>query len=256
MKTNAFKYKEDVYQGQHYIPFVIMSLTMIPVPSRLAACLVILLELNLLVLAGTLLRPLGIWKMLSEYKTILILSALITIVIIYSRLIALWSPAMQMQLGFVMYLQAVSSFVISTIFGNEDSTLTSDKMPVPDRKGAAPAPLPASDRWLRQKEAAVFSIAALVVFALRDIIGYGTITYPMPSGVGSSVILKGECVFPLAASVPGALLCTAGMIGAFIMAEKTFDIFTRASDAHKNEEDSAEDDAILASGIKDARSKK
>lgn len=205
------------YVGTYRVPFVIMSLAMIPVPSRFVLALAAVAELNLLILVSTLLKSLKIWKLLDDYKTLLILSAFVAIVTIYSRLIALWSPETQMQLGFVLYLQAMSSFIISTTFG--DAVGGDDG----DAEGDG------GDKWRNMKVTAVFSAVALVMFAIRDILGYGTITYPVLGGVGQTVIMGGgTSALTLLATVPGALLCTAAMIGILVTVENVQDIFARA----------------------------
>lgn len=202
--------------NSRYVPFVIMSLAMlVPSPARFACGIVLVIELNILVAAGTYLKPLKIWTLLSDYKTLLMLVALVTIVSIYSLLLGAWSPAIQMQLGFVLYLQAASSFIISTTF-SEDEGKDIDKLG-------------------NIKQSLVFSGVALITFILRDILGYGTITYPTLSGVHELIILKSRVsAFTLLATIPGGMLCTAFTLVLLALFERGKDILSRAQGEARN----------------------
>lgn len=202
----------------HYVPFVIMSLAMIvPSPARFAVGLVLVLELNILVVAVTALKSLKVWKLLADYKTLLTLTALIAIVALYSRLLGAWSPETEMQLGFVLYLQAASSFIISTAFGEDDTEKIAK-----NEDGFRIS-------WNNVKKSLAFSVVALVIFAFRDIAGYGTITYPVISGIKEHVILKGAVrATTLFATIPGAFLCTGGMLALLSLYERGKDILLRA----------------------------
>lgn len=199
-------------EDRYYLPFVIMSLAFVPAPARFACAFVLVLELCLLVAAGTALKHLEVWSFLADYKTLLILTAVVAIVTLYSVIIGVWSPETQLQLGFMFYLQAASSFVISTIFGEDEAEKEVE-----------------TDRWRSFKKTASFSVVILVLFAFREIAGFGTITYPTFGGVKEKVILKSAVRgMTLFATIPGALLCTALMLGGIALVERWQDIFCRA----------------------------
>lgn len=195
-------------KNKYYLSCVVMSLTLVVAPSNLVSALVLLLELNILVLAGTVLKRLKVWSFLYEYKTLLILTALIAIVSVYSLVIGVWDPGVQLQLGFLLYLNAASSFVISTVFSADDED---------------------DDRQETIKKVLYFSAVCLAIFALREILGNGTITYPALRGAAECVVLENKLpAMTLFASIPGAMICATGVLGVLAIVERWKDIFRRA----------------------------
>lgn len=168
---------------------------LIPAPGRFACGIVLVLELNVLMLTGTLLKDLIKKLELQQVGTIMLLSMLIAVTMLIRQIIAFTIPEMAIQLGFIMYLPTVSSFFIGYMFGDPYSSL---------RNTLAK----------NMKHSLLYSAFALVFFLVRDIAGFGTITLLTNHGVREIVLFNSGKIDALVflATIPGALVCTAGIL--------------------------------------------
>jgi hypothetical protein len=192
--------------------YIAATLAMIiPAPGRFACGTVLVLELNLLMLTGTLVKSFIYRFKLQATGNVLLLSAMITMTMLVRQILVLVVPEMAVQLGFVLYLPTVSSFLIGYMFGEE-----------PLRLGSM-----LSRNMLHSL---AYSVFALVFFLFRDIAGFGTITLLTNHGVYEKVLFNSGKISALVffATIPGALVCTAGIlilyvyiINKFIIIEKT-----------------------------------
>jgi hypothetical protein len=173
--------------------YIAATLAMIiPAPGRFACGLILVLELNMLMLIGTLLRDLIRRLRLERTGELLLISMLISLTLLMRQIVVLIMPETAMQLGFVMYLPAVSSYFIGYMFGEEQNEL--------------------GDALSRNmKHSALYSLFALTFFIIRDIAGFGTITYITADGIRQKVLFDSESITVMTffATIPGALVCTA-----------------------------------------------
>ncbi len=163
----------------------------VPFPGRLAYGILLVILLNLQMLSITFFRRLVELVHLDDLLSVLTAAMLLCESIIFKQLLALYSPLMALTLSFVIYLPAVSSFVISHLHP-VDSSL---------------------DKWdevrgnIRQSLS--FSGLALVFFLVRDVLGYGTLTLPGRRGLlCMNILSQSESVHTgvFFASIPGAIL--------------------------------------------------
>jgi hypothetical protein len=168
---------------------------LIPAPGRFACGIILVLELNVLMLTGTLLKELINKLELQQVGTVMLLSMLIAVTMLIRQIIAFTIPEMAIQLGFIMYLPTVSSFFIGYMFGAPYSSLR-------------------SSLTKNMKHSLLYSAFALIFFLLRDIAGFGTITLLTNHGVREIVLFNSGKIDALVffATIPGALVCTAGIL--------------------------------------------
>ncbi|MBR0154971.1 MAG: hypothetical protein IJM22_02745, partial [Treponema sp.] len=124
-------------------------------------------------------------------------------------------PLIALQMSFVFYLPAVSSYMIGIIYKNID---VSTKVSVIDNL----------------KVTGYFSVLALIFYAVRDIFGYGTFTLPSSNGLYEKVFfdkdtIRWETFF---ASIPGALVLVCIAILVFIYVQNKFKIIKRIEDSN------------------------
>ncbi|MBP5158125.1 MAG: hypothetical protein K6G18_15635 [Treponema sp.] len=164
---------------------------LIPFPGRLAYGILLVILLNVQMFSIAFFRGLVELVHLNDLLSVLTAAMLMCESIIFKQLLAIYSPLMALTLSFVIYLPAVSSFIISRL-----------------------NPLDAQlDCWGATKGNMGYSLAfsgiALAFFLARDIIGYGTITLP-----GRKELLcihlfgqgEGAHVGVFLATIPGAIL--------------------------------------------------
>lgn len=166
---------------------------LVPVPGRLSYGIILILALNALTTLGILFRHLTKKLSVDEYMPALMAVFLIGLCIILKQLLILYSPLTALTLSFVIYAPVLSSLMISSLYENTDMSLSRDLS-------------------YNMKKTAYFSIFAFIIFLFRDIFGYGTISFPVPSGIHEIALFKN---LPSAfmgsfwASVPGALVILA-----------------------------------------------
>ncbi|MBQ9539657.1 MAG: hypothetical protein IJU95_10355 [Treponema sp.] len=172
--------------------FLLSSLALlIPFPGRLAYGLVFVLLLNVQMLSIVFFRFLVKLVHLDDMLSVLTAAMLICESIIFKQILSLYSPIMALTLSFVIYLPAVSSFVISQLNSSGDSQ----------------APLEQALHNMRLS--LFFSILSLLFFLIRDLFGYGTISFPGRKALHCLYLLpqtEGAHIGCFLATIPGAIL--------------------------------------------------
>ncbi|MDE6067718.1 MAG: hypothetical protein K2F89_02025, partial [Treponemataceae bacterium] len=127
--------------------------------------------------------------------------------VLFRQILILFSPVIALTLGFVIFLPPVSVFLFGNVFA--------ERTPYP------------SDA-LRQS--LVFSAFALVFFFLRDLLGFGTISFPMPNGIGEARFFdsRSTAFCSLFASVPGALLLVVLCMAALLTVQRKMNIIEKS----------------------------
>lgn len=178
-------------------------LMFVPAPGRLAAGVLLALEFDFLAISMAALNGVFSRPPLEDLKEPLLLALLVSIVILLSRLFSLFVPDLALQLGFAMYLPAVSSFLTAEVSSNA-GVKTEDAV-----RGAA-------------RVCAAVSVGAVLFFLLRDVAGFGTITYFGAHGMEQKVLFdSGEtCALTFLATIPGALLMAGAILSLLALAMK------------------------------------
>ena len=146
-------------QNNLYV-FVAASLALfVPAPGRFAFGIILILFLNITMLFGTLFRKLICVLKLDNLQSVLVAMMLVCISMAAKLVLSLYCPIYALTLGFLLYLPALSSFLIGYFFD-------------PSREKISVELAENMSQCLR------VSTIAIVLFLLRDMFGYGTITLP------------------------------------------------------------------------------
>ena len=197
--------------------FLIASiLTMlVPSPGRFVYGVTRVLELNLLMLIGTLSISLIKKIKMEELNTVLVLVFIISGAILYRQIMIMLWPEVMLTLGYLVYLMPVSVFLMGYIFNNMEQ--------------------PLGERLkLNILHITTFSVYALLFFLLRDLAGYGTFTFfGKNHQIFESEIIKAEhtSLFSLLASVPGALILSSILLFIHIFIRNKFSVIKNAEAA-------------------------
>ncbi|MCR5613277.1 hypothetical protein [Treponema sp.] len=205
---------KNIYKVFTAISFALL----IAAPGRFAFGLVICLELFFLVLTGFLFSFLFKKLEFTQLNSITTVVALVFSTLLYKQIIAAIFPLIALQMSFVFYLPAVSSYMIGIIHKNVE---TSTRLSLIDNI----------------KTVSFFSAIALVFYLIRDIFGYGTFTLPSTEGLIEKIIFKTDSFSwtTFFASIPGALVLVAFAILILIFVQSKFEIIERAGDSYDSE---------------------
>lgn len=184
---------------------------LVPAPGRFIYGIVLVIELNLIMLVGTLINSLVKKIKLEELNTLIILLMLISTTVLYRQIMILICPEVMLTLGFIIYLMPVSVFCFGYVFSNLDQPL-----------------------GLRLKANMIhvltFSLYALLFFLLRDLAGYGTFTFfGKGHQIYEKVLISADNLgfMSIIASIPGALILSSVLLFIHIFVRNQFEIMNR-----------------------------
>ena len=159
-------------------------------PGRFVYGFVLVIELNFIVLMGTLSVSLVKKLKLDEIQSVTVIFLMLASTVLYRQIIVLMQPEIVLTLGFLIYVIPLSFYSIGYVFADTEKKL--------------------SDRLKNNMiQSLMYSIFALLFFIIRDLLGYGTFTF---FGTGhqiyEKVIIKADRtgLLSIIASVPGALI--------------------------------------------------
>lgn len=189
--------------------FVSTALAMlVPSPGRFVYGLALVLQLNLVMLIGILINSLTKTLKLEEESSVILLGSTVFTTILFRQIMVLINPEVVLTLGFVIYLMPISFFFLGYLFSDVEDPL-------------------GKRLKFTFSHILTFSVYALLYFLIRDVFGYGTITY-FGSGfnIVEKVLLDPEkvSIFSLLASIPGSLLFSAVVLFIHIVVRNKYNI--------------------------------
>lgn len=191
-----------------YFIFIAASFALlVSAPGRLAYGLVLIVEMNLLVLASASFAAFVRRFEFGNLRKVVMLLFVIFATVLFRQILILFSPVIALTLGFVIFLPPVSVFLFGNVFA-ENTPIPSDAL----------------------RQSLVFSAFALVFFFLRELLGFGTISFPMPNGIGEARFFdaRSTAFCSLFASVPGALLLVVLCMAALLTVQRKMNIIEKS----------------------------
>lgn len=190
---------------------VAMQALLIPVPGRFVFGITLILELNIVMVLGTLVCALIKKLKLENLKSTILLFMNISISILFKQILAIFQAEVVLTLGFLIYIPAVSLFIISYIHENSDLPLKEALV-------------------INQLHAVSFSIFSLFYFLFKDLVGFGTFTfYGANHQIFEKVIINKDSIGLSAflASIPGSFLLSAVIIYILLFIKNKFKIISK-----------------------------
>lgn len=195
-----------------YLLIATILAILVPSPGRFVYGVTLVIELNLLMLIGTLSVSLIKKIKLEEINSLIVLILIIGSTILYRQFMIIFQPEIMLTLGFIIYLMPVSFFVIGYVFSNNE--------------------LPLKERiQVNMIHILTFSLYALIFFLLRDIFGYGTFTFfGKNHQIYEKVIISSQNLgfFSIFASIPGAMILSSILLFIHIYVRNKIAIIKRA----------------------------
>lgn len=185
---------------------------LVPSPGRFVFGFVIMVELFLLTIIGTLINSLINKMKMDELRTVLLMLVLICFAIFFRQLVAIFYPEVALTLNFIFYLPPVSLFLVGYVFSDMEKSL-----------------------GYRLKHnvvhVSIFFLSGMLFFLFRDIAGYGTFTFLGKNHqIYEKVILPadGVGIFSFFASIPGAMILSGLILFIHICIRNKFSIIKNA----------------------------
>ena len=202
----------------YYIFTAISFALLVAAPGRFAFGIIICAELFFLLLLGLLFSYITKLYKGEELNSIFTVVGLVFATVLYKQIIMWLFPLMALQMSFVFYLPAVTSYMIRVVYGNINSNT---KISLIDNA----------------KIIGFFTIFALIFYLIRDIFGYGTFTLPSSNGLIEKTIFSPDSFSwtTYIASIPGALVLVSFSILFVIFVQNKFKIIERAGGKNDSE---------------------
>lgn len=148
---------------------------LIPLINRFAYGLIIALCLLFLMFFLTMIKIVIKKCRLYEFSSITLLACLVVCITLFIQLLGLYSAILLFTMRFSLYIAGLSYFVISGIFNpNDHIYVESGRI---------------SDLLIKNMKQTVLFASLLLLFCLlRDILGHGSISFPVPSGIRELIL--------------------------------------------------------------------
>lgn len=197
-----------------YLLIATILAVLVPSPGRFVYGVTLVLELNILMLIGTLTVSLVKQMKLEEINSLIVLVIIIASTILFRQIMIMFQPEIMLTLGFIIYLMPVSFFIIGYVFSNTDAPLVERLK-------------------FNMLHILTFSVYALLFFLLRDLFGYGTFTFFGANHQIYEKVLISENkigVFSVFASIPGAMILSSILLFIHIYVRNMIAIIKRAEE--------------------------
>ena len=194
-----------------YVLIATILTVLVPAPGRFVYGVALVIELNLIMLVGTVIKSLIKKMKLEELSTLIILITIIATTILYRQIMILICTEVMLTLGFMIYLMPISVFSFGYLFSNMDEPLVKRLK-------------------LNMIHVLTFSVYVLLYFLFRDIVGYGTFTFfGKAHQIYEKVLISPDNLgfFSIIASIPGALMFSSILLFIHIFIRNKFDIMSK-----------------------------
>ena len=197
-----------------YVLIATILSILVPAPGRFVYGMALVIELNFIMLLGTVIHSLIKKIKLEELNTLITLIILIVTTILYRQIMILICPEVMLTLGYMIFLMPISVFAFGYLF-------TGFEQPLVHRLKH------------NMLHVLTFSIFALLFFLIRDILGYGTFTFfGKGHQIFEKVIINAENLgfFSIIATIPGALMFASAFLFIHIFIRNKMEIVRRTED--------------------------
>lgn len=185
--------------------------TLVPIAGRLYYGIPVIILINFLMLTTTLFDyGLCILKIDSLKKTYLMMF-LVGMVLFFRQILIFYSPMVALGLGFMLYIPIAEVLLLGDFFTEHKENL-------------------ANTLKQNMRASLIFSLYVFMFFLLREVIGYGTVSLPTPSGMFKVVFPSFFTLSPFIffASIPGALVLIGLFYGIMTALSQYADILHRS----------------------------
>ena len=186
---------------------------LIPSPARFGYGLIVILCINVLMLIATASGKLLDFLNLDSLRAVVILILMVYASVLFRQIVILYSALCALNLGFVLYLPISAVLMLGNCFENSNINMLN---------------LLKSN----MKESLFFSLYAMFFFLVREIAGYGTISFPVPHGLVKlslpQIIEHSPGTFW--ATIPGSIVLAGLLLAGVTLIRKKCSIISRSKE--------------------------
>lgn len=182
----------------------------VPLPSRFAYTLIMLVTVNFVMLSGTALK-MFIGKLdLQNLETPLLIIFMISMTLLFKQLIILFSPIIALTIGFVIYLAPVSSFLTGHILEPKENYMSNMFA-------------------VNMRNSGILSGIAALVSIVREFLAYGSFSLPFRDGIHiyKYPFVKSDTLSFFFSTISGALILTGIVVALFFFINRKIEIARR-----------------------------
>ena len=182
----------------------------VPLPSRFAYTMIMLIAVNFIILTGTALK-MFIGKLdLKNLEPLLLVVFMISMTLLFKQFVILFSPIIAFTIGFVIYLAPVSSFLTGHILEPKEN-YTSNIFAV------------------NMRNSGVLSGIAVLVSIIREFLAYGSFSLPLRDGIHiyKYPFVKTDTLSFFFSTISGALILTGIIVSLFFFINRKIEIVRR-----------------------------
>ncbi|MCR4940626.1 MAG: hypothetical protein K5930_11050 [Treponemataceae bacterium] len=182
----------------------------VPLPSRFAYTLVMLLAINFIMLTGTTLKVFIGKLNLQNLEPLLLIVFIISMTILFKQLLILFSPIIAFTIGFVIYLAPASAFLNGHILEPKEK-YTGNIFSI------------------NMRNAGIISAIASIVSIIREFLAYGSFSLPFRDGIHiyKYPFVKTTTLSFFFSTISGAFVLTGLVFAFFVFINRKIEIARR-----------------------------
>ena len=150
-------------KNELYIYIPLSFALLLPVPGRFAYGLIMIFLLYLMSVCGILFKKFAVKFFNAELHNVIVTIMLVSLCILVRQLVIIFSPLTAFVLGIAFFMPAFTSFILGNLYSSSDLPVLFELKNV-------------------LVKCSFFCVFALVFFFIRDVFGYGTISFPSANG--------------------------------------------------------------------------
>ena len=177
-------------KNELYIYIPLSFVLLLPVPGRFAYGLIMVFMLYLMSVCGILFKKFAVKFFNSELHNVSVTIMLVSLCILVRQFVIIFSPLIAFVLGISFFMPAFTSFILGNLYSSSNLSVLFELKNV-------------------LVKCSFFCVFSIVFFFIRDVFGYGTISFPSTNGIFEIQIFSAEnkvLPFSFLASIPGAVI--------------------------------------------------
>lgn len=182
----------------------------VPLPSRFAYTIIMLLAVNFIMLSGTALKMFIEKLNLANLENVLIIVFMLSMTILFKQFVILFSPIIALTMGFAIYLAPASAFLTGHILepkANYKSNIFKINM----------------------RNSGILTGIAVIVSIIREFLAYGSFSLPFRDGIHifKYPFIKTSTLSFFFSTISGAFVLTGLVVAMFVFINKKIEIVRR-----------------------------
>ena len=182
----------------------------VPLPSRFAYTIIMLIAINFVMLTGTALKMFIEKLDLQNLEKVLMIIFMLSMTILFKQFVILFSPIIALTMGFAIYLAPVSSFLTGHILEPKEN-YTANLFAV------------------NMRNSGILTGIAAIISIIREFLAYGSFSLPFRNEIHiyKYPFIKTNTLSFFFSTIPGAFILTGLIVAVCVFINKKIEIVRR-----------------------------